>query len=180
MTCIVGMVEKKRVYLGADSVGSNGWDLMARIDKKICRNGNMIFGFTSSYRMSQVLQYKFVPPVHSREVTTDYYMRTAFIDEVRKVLKDGGYSVIKDNAERGGTFLVGYCGRLFEVEGDFQVAERADKYSSVGCGSRHALASLHTTRRLGLSVRKRLVLALQAAEYFSEGVRRPFHFLESE
>jgi len=37
--------------------------------------------------------------------------------------------------EAGGTFLVGYRGRLFRVDSDYQVGESVNNYCAVGCGA---------------------------------------------
>lgn len=62
MTCIVGVTHKGRVYMGGDSAGVSGLDLTVRKDQKVFRNGEFAIGFTSSFRMGQILQYVFFPP----------------------------------------------------------------------------------------------------------------------
>ena len=51
MTCIVGLVENGKVYIGGDSAGVAGLDVRMRSDEKVFTKGNMIFGYTSSFRM---------------------------------------------------------------------------------------------------------------------------------
>ena len=88
MTAVVGLVHNGRVHLGADSAGSSGWSLTLRADEKVFRNGPYAMGFTTSYRMGQLLRYAFAPP----EPTGDLqgFMVTTFVDSVRACLKDGG------------------------------------------------------------------------------------------
>ena len=62
MTCIVAIAEKNVVYVGADSLGSNGNKIITRKDTKIFIRKPFIFGFTSSYRMGQLLRYSLVIP----------------------------------------------------------------------------------------------------------------------
>jgi hypothetical protein len=52
MTCIVGLVDGGRVWLGGDSAGVSGWDLTVRADRKVFRNGPYVMGFTTSFRMA--------------------------------------------------------------------------------------------------------------------------------
>lgn len=101
------------------------------------------------------------------------YMVTEFVDAVRDCLKKGGYAEKHNEAEQGGTFLVGYAGHLFEIHGDYQVAETVDGFSACGCGDMIALGALAAT--VGDPPLERLYKALQAAERFSGGVRSPFH-----
>lgn len=57
MTCIVGLVDGDRVILGGDSAGIAGWHLQLRADEKVFRNGPYAIGFTTSFRMGQILRY---------------------------------------------------------------------------------------------------------------------------
>ena len=174
MTCIVGIAQNGKTYLGGDSAGVSGLDITVRKDKKVFTNGEFVMGFTSSFRMGQVLQYEFMPP----EINTDdddlmRYMVTKFIPEVRKTFKDTGYS-------RGGCFLVGVRGRLFQIDSDFQVGENIDGYAAVGCGESYAMGSLFTTGTdAKLKPKWRLEKALEAAAKMSGGVCAPFNFVHS-
>jgi ATP-dependent protease HslVU (ClpYQ) peptidase subunit len=175
MTCIVGLVHGQHVYIGGDSAGVGDWSLTHRKDKKVFRNGEFVFGFTSSFRMGQLLQYKLAPPLLSVDQDVMAYMATDFVDAVRSVLKDGGYAKVKDShSEEGGTFLVGCRDRLFAVHGDFQVSESLHGFAACGCGSDIALGSMHSTRSW-VDPEARIVEALQAADTFSAGVAGPFH-----
>lgn len=173
MTCIVGIVDNGIVYMGADSIGSNGWTKTQRSDKKIHRVGEMLFGFTGSYRMAQILAYSFTPNPQTPEQTVDQYMRSTFIDAVRDALTKGGYTIKENGREEGGSFLVGYRGRLFHVENDFQVGECSDGYDACGSGALHALATLYNLPYL--PPRKRILAALKTAEHFIISVGGPFH-----
>lgn len=178
MTCIVAIAENDCVWMGCDSAGISGYFLTVRRDPKIYSVDDFLFGFTDSFRMGQLLGYKFIPPLHIEELTIEEYMNTEFIDAVRATLKDGGYAKIDNNVERGGNFLVGYRGRIFQIEGDYQVGENILPFDAVGCGAEIALGALSTTRYLkgDMSPECRLTLALEAAESFSAGVRGPFRF----
>jgi ATP-dependent protease HslVU (ClpYQ) peptidase subunit len=173
MTCIVGLVHDGKVYMGGDSAGVAGYDLTVRADEKVFTNGEFIMGFTSSFRMGQLLRYKFKPPYHMPGVPTDEYMVTSFVDEVRKCLREGGYARNNNGEESGGTFLVGYKGELFVIHDDYQVAKVVDGFAAVGCGYQVARGALFATSP-GLLPEDRVKKALEAAERFSAGVRGPF------
>jgi hypothetical protein len=176
MTCIVGLVDKGTVYIGGDSAGVGGYDLNVRADEKVFRNGSFIMGFTSSFRMGQLLRYKFVPPEHPFEaggaMDTYKYMVTLFVDAVRECLKSGGFAKKELEQEAGGTFLVGYKGRLFVIYDDYQVADNADGFAAVGCGDQIAHGSFYSSA--GKLPEERVKLSLEASERFSAGVRGPF------
>jgi ATP-dependent protease HslVU (ClpYQ) peptidase subunit len=172
VTAIVGLVDSGRVYIGGDSAGVAGHSLTVRADAKVFRNGAYLFGFTTSFRMGQLIRYSLEAPVPVGDL--EGFMATTFIDAVRTCLKDGGWARKDSDREEGGTFLVGAAGRLFAVYEDYQVAEAADGYAAVGCGSDIALGALYASARTRTPAGKRVALALEAAERFSAGVRGPF------
>ena len=173
MTCIVGLVENDgRVVMGGDSAGCSGWELTVRADTKVFENGPFLFGFTNSFRMGQLLRYAFHPPDRSDDVAPYRFMVTTFVDAVRACLSMGGFARKENEAESGGTFLVGYQGALYCIQSDYQVAQAADEFAAVGCGAQIALGALYANR--GKPTEERVLEALRAAERFSNGVRAPF------
>ncbi len=176
MTCIVGIADNGNVYIGGDSAGVAGYDLTVRADEKVFRNDEFLFGFTTSFRMGQLLRFAFHPPERSEKMTDDYkFLVTTFMDAVRECLKKGGYAKEKEGTEWGGTFLLGYRGKLYCVYDDYQVSAAAMSFNACGCGAQIALGSLWST--MGMSMFDpiaRLEIALSAAERFSAGVRGPF------
>jgi ATP-dependent protease HslVU (ClpYQ) peptidase subunit len=172
MTAIVGLVQNGSVYIGGDSAGSNTWQMSIRSDAKVFHNGPYLMGFTTSFRMGQLIRYGLTPPRPKGDL--DQFMATTFIDAIRDCLKAGGWARKENEREEGGTFLVGVRGRLFTVYDDYQVAQTADGYAAVGSGDDSALGALFATAHTELGPRKRVLLALAAAERFSAGVRAPF------
>jgi len=174
MTCIVGYIDKKKqnVIIGADSAGVSGLDITIRKDKKIFKVNNFVIGCTSSFRMIQLLQFSFKPPkIYDKDIYE--YMCTDFINTVRDCFKTGGFiQKYSDGDEKGGSFLVGYKDRLFQIGEDFQVQESIDGFNSCGCGSNYALASMYGNSE---DKPKQIVIkALKTAEHFSGGVSAPF------
>lgn len=173
MTCIVGLVDDGAVYMGADSAGVAGWSLTVRKDAKVFRKGEFLIGGTSSFRMIQLLHYTLALPAFRDEAhTVEEYMATAFVDAVRDCLKAGGHATKSSEQESGGFFLVGVRGRLFRIENDYQVGESLNGYSACGCGEDAAVGALYATPTM--KPKKRVELALQAAEHHNAGVRGPF------
>lgn len=183
MTCIVGLEHEGKVWIGGDSAGVAGYSLTVRADEKVWVNGEFVFGFTSSFRMGQLLRYNLTLPLQRYEVEHKAadevkFMTTHFVDAVRKVLKDGGNIQYDDHREKGGTFLVGWRGKLYCVQGDFQVARTVSGFDAVGCGDELALGVLYATRGR-TDPRVRVRTALEAAEAYSAGVRGPFRVVHS-
>ncbi len=175
MTCIVGIIaHDNSVWIGGDSAGVGGYKLTIRKDEKVFKKGEFIFGFTSSFRMGQLIRYSFSPPKRHEGSDLFEYMATAFIDAIRECFKAGGYARKKNDEEQGGCFMVGYRGRLFVIYDDYQVEEPVTPYAAVGCGDDIAYGSLYTTHGGCIAVDERIKTALSAAEQFSAGVRGPF------
>ena len=173
MTCIAGLVHNGTVYMGGDSAGVAGLSLTVVTTPKVFKKDTLIIGYTSSFRMGDLLQYKFTPPLHDPNLDTRAYMVTAFVDAVRQCLKDGGYAKKENEVESAGQFLVGYRGRLFFIYDDYQVNEGACGYAVGGCGREPALGALFANAHL--EPQARILQALEAAEMFNTGVRRPFY-----
>jgi hypothetical protein len=171
------------LYIGGDSAGVSGLDVISRKDSKVFNVGEMIFGYTSSFRMGQLLRFSFNPPKHEDGLDTYEYMCTVFIDKIRKTLKKGGYTKINFNEEEGGVFLVGYRKRLFLIHSDFQVGESIDDYHSIGCGDKYALGALsilckNTGVSTHLTAEYIITESLSAAAKFSGGVEGPFNIIK--
>ncbi|HUV74811.1 MAG TPA: hypothetical protein VMW79_10915 [Anaerolineae bacterium] len=176
MTCIVGLAENNTVYMGADSgSGSSGdWDMRISAVPKLFRSGPFLIGYTSSWRMGQILQHhlhmeELVLPVSGSDVQE--FMVCTFIEKVREALKTFAYATKEHNEETGGQFLVGCFGHLFHIESDYQVNEAADGMDACGCAEKFALGALWSSR--AEKPRERIAKALDAAAYFSGGVRPP-------
>lgn len=177
MTCIAALVEKGKVYMGADSAGVAGLRVNVRADSKIFTVGDdpqMLIGVCGSFRVRDLLAHSFDPPGINTENLAEYMVRE-FVEAVRHLLHNAGVSVKEDNEESiPAAFIVGFRGRLFTIETDLQVGESSDPFHAVGCGEEIALGSLHSTAGLGIKPRERILRALRASARYSGGVCAPF------
>jgi ATP-dependent protease HslVU (ClpYQ) peptidase subunit len=176
MTCIVGIAHEGKVILGADSAGVGGLDLRIRRDRKVFRNGELILGGTTSFRMLQLLEFGLVPPPIIEGQEPYAYAVKSLVPAIRTTLRDGGFIKTDNGREEGGSFLVGFRGHLFAIYNDFQVAESVENVEAIGCGEGYAMGAMHAAR--GMAPIERLRAGLEAAATFSAGVAAPFHFLE--
>lgn len=173
MTCIVGVIQKGKVYIGGDSAGVSGLDVTIRKDPKVFIVDDFVFGCTWSFRMIQLIRFSFKPPKRYEETDVYEYMCTAFVNELRNCFKNGGFARMNNSEESGGQFLVGYKSRLFEIHDDYQVGEPEKEYSAVGCGRSYSLGALDALD-ITISAEERIKKALEVAVYRSGGVRPPF------
>jgi hypothetical protein len=110
MTCIVGLAHGGKVYLGADSAGLAGDELTPRRDPKVFRVGEFVFGYTTSFRMGQVLRYGFTPPTQPEGMIAHEYLCTHVVDALRQAFQRAGCATVNSGVETCGNFLIGYRG----------------------------------------------------------------------
>jgi ATP-dependent protease HslVU (ClpYQ) peptidase subunit len=175
------MVKENRVWIGGDSAGSDSSSICIRRDPKVFKNSDFLIGYCGSFRLGQLVRYKFTPPDHSEKKDAFEYMVTEFSESIRELAKEHGLSKVDDNVESLDTssLLIGYRGRLFTLEEDFQIGEVETEYYAIGEGSDLALGSMYTTnkQKRGYTPRKRLELALEASAKFCKSVSSPFIIL---
>src|SRR5258708_34854325 len=106
--------------------------------------------------MGQLLGHALTLPEHHSDVAIEKWMVTAFVDAGRSCLKTGGYAEEKDKVEKGGIFLVAYRSRIFEIQSDYQVAERDEPYGAVGRGEDLALGAVFARESTARQPRKRV------------------------
>lgn len=175
MTCIVGLIEDGKVYMGGDSAVTT-YVVQSLALKKVFRLADCVIGCAGSLRILNLLAYAFSIPAQPEEVSVECYFTTLFVDALRALLKEAG-SVTKQNEkeENLGYFLVGYQGRLFQISSDYSVMEVTDNFNTIGSGHEVALGALYATKDMSMQPQKRIELALQAASHFCSGVNGPFH-----
>jgi ATP-dependent protease HslVU (ClpYQ) peptidase subunit len=177
MTCIVALKYKKEIFIGGDSCGSNGHNFAAYPRKKVFVKSDFIYGCTTSYRMIDILEYVFTAPARKIGYNPAAYMREDFIPALRTCFKDNGFSEINNSVEKGGVFLVGFDGALFEIQADFSVLETPDYGAAIGSGGEAAKAVLYHLKDSPSDAKFKINSALYAAEGTIVSVRQPF-FIE--
>jgi hypothetical protein len=178
MTCIVGLEHNGVVYIGGDAAGvDDSFSISSRAEPKVFRVKDIIIGYTTSFRMGQILQYSFKPPPKPKKKSDLDYLVNNVMDEIRSMFERKGFMSKTKDQDVGGFFLLGYNKKLYLVEEDFQVGRCLDGYDSCGCGSRYALGSMYSTKN-EFDPRKRILTALEAASHHNAGVRPPFTIVE--
>ena len=172
MTCIIGYAHDAHVYIGADSMASNGYESRVTALRKVFRVGPFLIGYTTSFRMGQILQYHLEVRAQQDGESDERYMVVAFAESVRECLKVRGYSRVDSNNETGGRFVVGYKDRVYEVASDYQVNHYNDGLVAVGAGADFALGAMYA---LDLSPKKRILKALAISADLSPSVQGPFY-----
>jgi 20S proteasome alpha/beta subunit len=183
MTCIVGVKTDEGIFIGADSFGGN--EHVAGVYKtpkvfgkpKVGHTGAMIFGFTTSWRLGQILQN--MPAIRKPSEKTDFeFLSTSWIDTIREQMTEAGFGQNDSGREEFGTFILGFNNTLYEVGPDYSIIEPLYNYVVTGSGVLTAYGSLATTEVMPkVSAKDRILAALSAAEVHEHFVRRPFNII---
>src|ERR1035437_736808 len=103
MTCIGGIIDKenKKIIMGGDSAGVSGYDITKRKDTKVfIKDDKFIIGFTSSFRMGQILHYDTLVIEEQSEYEDDLaFMIKKFIPAVQKLFNENGWSRRESNGD---------------------------------------------------------------------------------
>lgn len=186
MTCIAAVVDDDgTVYMGGDSAGMSDdsvFSLGIGTEPKVWKANGMLFGACGSFRVSQVIRWQVHIPAYDPDTEILSYLTGPLMDSLRDELDmRGTLQAWLDDATEGidGGLLVAMEGRVFEVYQDFGIGELVHGYGAIGCGGPIALGSLAATEGLGIKPRKRVKMALDAAERHSGGVRGPMTIIKS-
>lgn len=175
MTCIAGIVaDDGYVWIGADSASADGWKVRQSLTPKVFNVGEVLIGYTVSYRMGQILQAQLeLPDAEDREAFT--YIMGRLVDRIRTTLQRHHWGTEKDNKQEGCALLVGYRGHLFCIGDEYQVTEEADGFDAIGCGGDFALGAMYAASEMAPA--DRILMGLKAAAHMSGGVMPPFRFM---
>jgi hypothetical protein len=176
MTCIVGISQDGKVFMGGDTCGSSyTWQTVGN-PKVFTVQDKFLIGCTTSFRMIDLLRFELQVEDQRNDQTDDGYVRTTFVRAIRECFKENGWLKSASDKNEGGNFLLGYRGKLYEVQDDFSVLNSPQVGMAVGSGEQSARGSLHTTR-LDADPVRRIYQALEAAESVVTSVKAPFMHL---
>ena len=177
MTCVVAMATDKGVMMGADSCAGLWHQAGVVRQPKVARVGEYLIGVCGSFRMLQLLHHGIDAAAHNPKQDIFAHLLHVFVPEVRTVFREAGFSLVENNSEAGGHFLVAHGQRIFHVQSDYSVLEYEDPYAAIGCGEEWAIGSLFAQREMRASTKEKLMTALEAATRYSSYVRPPYHFV---
>lgn len=187
MTCIVALSVGNKVFLGGDAAASDEKSglILQTVNPKVFKVGQYGIGFVESFRMGQILQYNWTPPIYKPTAgfkNLDKFMRTKFVESVKEAYQEHGYGRFGNNTEdgdEGGIIIIAVqnTGRIFIMDVDYHVSEVDVDYLAEGSGQQIALGSLYSTSTIK-TPRKRVRMALEAAQKFIMSVKGPFTIIE--
>ncbi|HEU0299931.1 MAG TPA: hypothetical protein VFR37_10760 [Longimicrobium sp.] len=185
MTVIAGLVEGGVAYLAADSYTSSDTTTVrlpiGATTPKLFRVGEMAVGISGESRIGHVLRHAvhlpaYPPSLDPLRAVVELADRLRAEMEARKGLNDDGLM--------DGDCLVGFRGRLFQIDCSFAVIEWDTPYAATGSGDGIAVGSLATTAEpyfagMDMDPQLRLATALRVAALHVSSVQEPFVFLSA-
>jgi ATP-dependent protease HslVU (ClpYQ) peptidase subunit len=188
VTCIVAIEHHGDIYVGGDSAAIDDVtsEIRTRSDEKVfikscfeLHSQRMIIGFAGSFRIGQLLRYSLEIPEHKKQHSDMEYLVVDFIDSIRSMQKDKGSLIKVDEVEEHDSeLIVGYKGKIYIIESDFQVGRLVENYAACGIGAQTALGALYATKNIKMQPEERIKLALSASAEYTSGVREPFTIMK--
>ena len=190
MTCIVSFLDRENGvgYIGGDSFGSTSFSGHVYKNRKVFKSkdtSNVVMGYTSSFRMGDLLEYTSglfdkVDVLENKTIDREYLV-TKFIPKVSNVFYQNKFETNNNGEANGGFFILTTKDGIYTIQNDYSVMESSTDYASVGSGSYFALGSLYATKdNKDLSPVDKIKLALESAEFNQINVRRPFYIINTE
>lgn len=177
MTCIVAAIDRGKVYLGADSMVASGDAVIVSRDPKVWHSPPCVVGACGHAVWWELLRDA-VRWDRLARCETERAFRRDLLDEIRAQSQAVGVDLGGDDGDDddavSGQALVGVGGALYLVDHYLSVSRIAEPFASIGSGASPALGVLYATR--GQPTRKRLTMALTAAERYTTTVRRPWRW----
>lgn len=174
MTILVGIAHRGKTWLGADSAVSQGGFVTGCGVPKLWSHSGFVFGLTGSLREQQIIEHRVTIPALAEDADLLRWLCVDFVDAVREARKAASYEEkFAHGNETAPLLLIGHAGRLFDMDGDYQITERSD-FAVHGSGREPAYGSLHTSAKVWKSPRKRIEAALEAACEANAYCRPPF------
>jgi 20S proteasome alpha/beta subunit len=145
MTCIIGYLDtkNKRTIMVGDKIGvrSNEAYIMNDDTSKVFINGKFLIGYTTSFRMGQILENMSFPEQTSKQTDIEY-MCTTIVDKLIETFSSNNFGESISGVQKNGEFLIAYRDKLYHMFPDFSVGLHQSKYGAVGCGAQYAMGAL--------------------------------------
>lgn len=185
MTCIVGLLDKKEdcVYVGADSLGSNGYYKQLFRNRKVFKaidNKNIVMAISGNWLLENFLSSEKNLIEEIKELKNEVNLEHIVRYTVPKIIQLGKTFNFYDdkNHSLDGDIIFSYKNKIFIIHSNGQVLIPMDDYIVSGCGIEFALGSLSESENK--PTKDRITEALTAAEKHGVGIQRPFYILNTK
>lgn len=178
MTLIASLVDSdKNIHMIGDSAGIDGWHSLSIIKypKIFIRDNKYILGYTTSFRMGQILQFMKFPRKDTKMPFFEWTV-SKFVPKLIAQFELAEY----DYKEKGCNFLIGSQGEIFEIGNDMQVySQLFNNGMAVGCAYQNFLGVLAGLDYFDnqFTPENKLDIAIKITKRFSAGIAPPYNYL---
>jgi ATP-dependent protease HslVU (ClpYQ) peptidase subunit len=180
LTCIVGIVEDGKVWMGADTQHTRGSTKLKDRSPKIFQKGPFTIAAAGSARGSQLLFYGV--NIEEIELTDDEKSNVVKLaDAVQSANRKAKHYSKESEIEKGEIyFIVSQNNRLFCVEFNYYVHE-VESFIAIGGAADFAEGVLHYINKYhsSLSPKSKIKRALTLSECYDSSVSSPFTIIET-
>lgn len=175
MTCIVAIRDRKKFYIGADSLITDNRTKRTMSEKKILKlkNSNSLIGICGDLRLINTIHY--VEDFYNEQKINEDVLYKLSQKLIEKFIELNGKS---DEILQGHVLLINKE-KIYEIAGYGEVMSYNDDFFAIGIGDHCALGSLYSTAKTKMKIVDRIVLALECAETYCVGVQRPFYIMNN-
>jgi ATP-dependent protease HslVU (ClpYQ) peptidase subunit len=179
MSCIVGLIEDDKVWMGADSHCGGDDFRVAMKNPKIIRYGDWLLGSAGQFRAIQVVEHFVEPPRSLKQSTLRFLIRN-WVPKVQQAFEEHGCrEQHKNGDDLPSCFLIGARDGLFFVGGDFAV-NQYDPAVAIGSGEAAATGAIRALAPVKeLTPHEKIKRALTLAAEHTPSVVPPFTILKS-
>jgi len=172
MSCVAGIVEDGKIWMGGDSAGTTDDGLQySCLRSKVFHNGEVLIGSVGDGRVQDLFENHEMPDIPLGlgaiwHVVT--WMEVILASE----------QPAKEGSKLAPGCMVGVRGELFVVSENYNYVQPRQGYWAIGSAGEIALGSLYATAEDGdMSIEDRIEMALAASAEFHSTVRAPFTIL---
>jgi ATP-dependent protease HslVU (ClpYQ) peptidase subunit len=178
MTCIIGINDGKKTWIGGDSASSDTHTIHSVHTEKVFKKGKFIIGISGAWEASNVMRYRFNPSPIKKGVSVDKYMHTIVFDHIRRIFKHAGHLTISSsNESQNGTILIGIGKHLYLLQSGLSLVDYSNNFEATGSGGAVALGAMAATKEL--LPEERIMNALEIAAKYTTCVRGPMKVLST-
>lgn len=156
MTCIIAHNDGVSSFIAGDKLGSNGFTKTVQTEPKVFEKEFiklhddgltrtkevMALGYTTSFRMGQLLNYNLNLPEQDASQTFSQYLVLKVIPIIRQMFKEEWGARDASQDVGGGQFIILHNHTIYEVQEDFSVLQPKTRITAVGSGTYHAIAAM--------------------------------------
>lgn len=176
MTCLIGLIQDGKTYLGADGYATtDDCERTSIICRKMFVSDNYVVAFAGHIRTGQLLypESGFEFPDDMYQIPNAMYL---WLREFEAIGHDETQvAIIQSN------FLIATRDKIYEILSDMQISEIDPSigYTALGGGAPYAMGSLYTTSLIEygdtLPPKVKIQVALNAAAEYVKNVGPPYH-----